>query len=135
GAAMFGILGGALTKWGVIDLDLHTGEKAVFLEQFRLLLSAFHGTAGWHYHVGEGGVHLCQVMPRTPALLWRRRSTRTLRDMDEQSPERAEEGRGAGMKTLAESELSPDPSRGVRLPLSAGRAALTDRPLQPVLYR
>jgi hypothetical protein len=55
GAVTFGVRAGPNTQWGVIDLDLHAGDKAVFIEQFRLLLSAFHGTAGWHCHVGAGG--------------------------------------------------------------------------------
>src|SRR5262249_32330370 len=121
GAATFGVRGGAQTKWGVIDLDLHTGDKDVFLEQFRLLLSAFHGTAAWHCCLGQGGVHLCQVFPRMSLLVWRNRIRRLLRELDEQYPDLTKDARRAGMKTLAESELYPDTSRGVRLPLSAGR--------------
>jgi hypothetical protein len=135
GAATFGIRGGAHTQWGIIDLDLHFGDKAVFMDQFRLLLSAFHGLAGWHFHVGEGGVHLCQVFSRMPVVMWRHRVRRTLRELDEQHPELAEDARRAGMKTLAESELYPDPRHGVRLPLSAGRTVLIDKPLQLVTHR
>jgi hypothetical protein len=130
-----GIRGGRHTKWGAIDLDLHAGDKDVFLEQLRLLLSAFHATAGWHYDVGEGGVHLCQVFPRMPVLVWRHRVRRALRELDENYPEIAKQARHAGMKALGELELYPDPAHGVRLPLSAGRTALLDQPLMPVLYR
>jgi hypothetical protein len=135
GAATFGVRGGTQTMWGIIDLDLHTGDKDVFLEQLRLLLSAFHGTAGWHFHVGEGGVHLCQVFPRTPSLVWRHRVRRTLRELDENYSDIADQARRAGMRTLAELELYPDPTHGVRLPLSSGRTALTDQPLKPDLHR
>jgi hypothetical protein len=135
GAATIGVRGGSQAKWGVIDLDLHAGDKTVFLEQFRLLISAFHGTAGWHYHVGEGGVHLCQVFPRMPLIVWRHRVRRTLRELDAHYPDIADQARRAGMKTLGDLELYPDPARGVRLPLSVGSAALIDRPLNLVMHR
>lgn len=134
-AATFGVRGGKQTRWGIIDLDLHFGDKDVFDDQFRLLLSVFHGIAGWHCHVGEGGVHLCQVVPRMPVIVWRHHVRRILKELNEHYPEISHEARSAGMKTLAELELYPDPSHGVRLPLSAGRIALIDQPLPLVLHR
>jgi hypothetical protein len=131
-----GVRGGKLTRFGCIDLDLHEGDLATFLEQFRILLDEFHGKDGWHFQVADkdaGGVHLVQTF-RRPVLLesYRDALRKRLQALDERHPELAASARAAGMKTLGELEIFPDPRKGFRLSLCAGRTMLLDRPLELV---
>ena len=58
---VFGVRGGTRTCFGAIDLDLHAGDKRIFMEMFRVLLSAIHGQENWHYSISAGGLHLINV--------------------------------------------------------------------------
>jgi hypothetical protein len=134
GKARHGVRGGFFTRFGGIDLDLHDGDPEVFLEQFRVLLTEFHGQDGWHFQVeneNAGGVHLIQAF-RGPVLLasYRMRLRQRLERLDEKHPELAARARAAGMKTLAELEIYPDTQRGFRLPLCEGRTMLLEKPLE-----
>jgi hypothetical protein len=89
-----------------------------------------------HFQVADkaaGGVHLVQTF-RTPVLLGSYRNTlhERLQSLDQRHPDLAARARAAGMKTLGELEVFPDPQKGFRLPLCAGRTMLLDRPLELV---
>ena len=133
GKEIYGILAGSQTHFGLIDLDLHHGDPAIFLAQFKVLLDEFHGHDGWHFQVAQenaGGVHLSQVFsePR-----WTNEYTRELRErlrkLDAPHPELAERAHRARMRSIAELEIYPHPTQGVRLPLCRGRTMLLDKPL------
>ncbi|NQU23056.1 MAG: hypothetical protein HQ567_17400 [Candidatus Nealsonbacteria bacterium] len=136
GESVYGIRGGKQTRFGAIDLDLHNGDRQVFLDQFRVLLGELHGKDGWHFHVSNenaGGVHLIQVLRdavQTEGYRYRLRTQ--LRELDAKYPELAQRAKDAGMATLAELEVFPDPKRGFRLPLCKGRTMLLDKPLELV---
>ncbi|NQU23566.1 MAG: hypothetical protein HQ567_19975 [Candidatus Nealsonbacteria bacterium] len=136
GESIYGIRGGKWTRFGAIDLDLHNGDRQVFLEQFRVLLGELHGKDGWHFQVSNedaGGVHLIQVLRdavQTAGYRYRLRSQ--LKELDAKHPELAQRAKDAGMATLAELEVFPDPKRGFRLPLCKGRTMLLDKPLELV---
>lgn len=139
GTEKYGVRGGKWTRFGGIDLDLHEGDPAIFLEQFRVLLEEFHGKEGWHYQVSDrdaGGVHLIQTF-RTPILVssYREQLRKRLQRLDVKYPELVDRARKCGMKTLGELEIYPDLERGFRLPLCAGRTMLLDRPLEPVFNK
>jgi hypothetical protein len=136
GDEKYGVRGGEWTRCGSIDHDLHEGDPAIFLEQFRILLDEFHGKDGWHFQVADknaGGVHLVQTF-RRPVLLesYRDGLRKRLLALDQRHPDLAARARAAGMKTLGELEIFPDPQKGFRLPLCAGRTMLLDRPLELV---
>jgi hypothetical protein len=136
GDEKYGVRGGEWTRFGSIDHDLHEGDPDIFLEQFRILLDEFHGKDGWHFQVANknaGGVHLIQTF-RRPVLLasYRDGLRKRLLALDQRHPGLAARARAAGMKTLGELEIFPDPQKGFRLPLCAGRTMLLDRPLELV---
>ena len=134
--AIYGVWGGKRTRFGAIDLDLHNGDKSIFLEQFQVLLDEFHGKDRWHYQVSDanaGGVHLIQVYPDLiPVSECRARLREKLEALDRTHPELAERARAAGMKTIGQLEIFPDPSHGFRLPLCQGRTMLLHEPLPKV---
>jgi len=134
GSQAYGVFGGYETTFGAIDLDLHNGDPDVFLSQFKVLLNEFHGHDGWHYQVSESharGVHLIQAFfERRPLADYRARLRARLKRLDAENPKLAARARAAGMKTLGELEIYPDKNQGFRLPLSAGRTVLIDKPLR-----
>lgn len=136
GKEKYGIRGGKWTRFGSIDHDLHNGDRDIFLEQCRILLDEFHGTDGWHFQVANenaGGVHLVQTF-RKPVLVevYRETLRERLQDLDISHPDLAARARAASMKSLGELEIFPDPQKGFRLPLCAGRTMLLDQPLELV---
>ena len=139
GAEKYGVRGGKWTRFGGIDLDLHDGDLAVFLDQFRILLDEFHGKEGWHFQVSNedaGGVHLVQTFRNRILVASYRESLRNrLKALDERYPDLADRARATGMKTLGELEIFPDPAKGFRLPLCVGRTMLLDRPLELVFNK
>lgn len=139
GSDRYGVRGGKWTRFLALDLDLHNGDPAVFLDQLRVLLDEFHGKAGWHYQVADqnaGGIHFIRCF-RKPARLrdLREELRRRLQELDRRHPELAARARAANMKTLAELEIFPNPKNGFRLPLCSGRTMLLDRPLPPVFNK
>lgn len=133
GKETYGVFGGRQTHFGLIDLDLHGGDRSVFLDQFKVLLAEFHGKNGWHFQIENEdakGVHLIQVFFNAR---WTDEYTRELREqlrlLDDKHPELAERAHRAGMKSIAQLEIYPDPHQGVRLPLCRGRTMLLDKPL------
>ena len=133
GSDRYGIRGGKLTRFIALDLDLHNGDPAVFVDQLRILLGAFHGKDGWHFQVAEqnaGGIHFirCFRKPRGLEEL-RKELRRKLQELDRQHPELGTRARAAGMKTLAELEIFPNQTNGFRLPLCSCRTMLLDKPL------
>ena len=137
GDEKYGIRGGASTRFLAIDLDLHNGDPSVFLDQLRVLLAEFHGKDGWHFQVANqnaGGIHLFRCIREDYRLEPLRANFRKrLQELDQRHPELAERAREVGMKTLGELEIFPDPQKGFRLPLCAGRTMLLDRPL-PLVF-
>jgi hypothetical protein len=124
----------------MIDLDLHEGDRGVFLDQLKLLLGRFWGHGGWHLEAktdGIGGVHLIRAFPdrrRTADQVGKLKAR--LIDLDRQHPELARRAVETGMPPLADLEVYPQESgNGVRLPLGRGRTVLLDRPLGTVTHR
>lgn len=136
GDAIYGVVGGKNTRFVAIDLDLHEGDPEIFLDQLRVLQGEFHGEDGWHYQVSNesaGGIHLLRVFPQRAMTEVVRQSLRTrLQRLDRMHPDLAKRARRAGMATLGQLEIFPDPSRGFRLPLCRGRTMLLDKPLEMV---
>jgi hypothetical protein len=124
GGEKYGVRGGKWTRFGSIDLDLHEGDPAIFLEQFLVLLDEFRGKDGWHFQVADkdaGGVHLVQTFRRQVLLEDYRKALRErLQTLDERHPDLAARARASGMKTLGELEIFPDPQKGFRLPFVCG---------------
>lgn len=132
GTSIYGVYGGTHTRFAAIDLDLHHGDRDVFLEQLGILLAEFYGRDGWHLQVADrnaGGVHLLKVVPETRLDDLRTTLRATLQLLDQQHPEQAERARAVGMKSLGEVEVFPSPTQVFRLPLCRGRTMLLDRPL------
>lgn len=137
---LYGVVAGAWTRFVMIDLDLHEGDRGVFLDQLKLLLGRFWGLNGWHLEAkteGIGGVHLIRAFPD------RRRTADEvaklkvwLIELDAQHPELAQRAVEAGMLSLADLEVYPQESgNGVRLPMGRGRTVLLDRPLGTLTHR
>lgn len=137
-ATQVGIVGGNRTRFQLLDLDLHDGDRDIFLQQARVLIDQFRG-AGWHYIVADkdaNGIHLIRALPHSAdTVLSAFNLGRILAELDEANPDLVEVARKNGMKTLAEVEVYPDPDRGVRLPLCHARTVLLDRPLALVSNR
>jgi hypothetical protein len=134
GREKYGVRGNKWTRFGVIDLDLHEGDQDIFLEQLRVLLAEFHGTDSWHFQVADenaGGVHLIQAF-REQVLLddYRDGLRKRLQALDGRHPDLACRARAAGMRSLADLEIYPNSTNGIRLPLCAGRTMLLDGPLE-----
>ena len=134
--AIYGVWGGNWTYFRAIDLDLHNGNQDIFLEQLQVLLNEFHGQDRWHFQVSDenaGGVHLFQVL-RDPVPVQEYRATlgHDSEKLDVKHPDLAAKAQAAGMKTLGELEVFPDPGHGFRLPLCKGRTMLLDKPLEKV---
>ena len=137
---LYGVVAGAWTRFVMIDLDLHDGDRGVFLDQLRVLLGRFWGHGGWHLEAktdGIGGVHLIRAFPdrrRTADEVGRLKNR--VADLDRQHPELSRRAVEAGMPPLADLEVYPQESgNGVRLPLGRGRTVLLDRPLGTVTHR
>lgn len=132
GASIYGVYGGTHTRFVAIDLDLHHGDRDVFLDQLGILLKEFCGRDGWHLQVANqnaGGVHLLKVVPETKLDDLRATLRATLQLLDQQHPHEAQRARAAGMNPLGEVEVFPSPTQVFRLPLCRGRTMLLDRPL------
>jgi len=136
GRGIYGVKAGEYTRWGAIDLDLHDGDRAVFLDQLRAVLGEFHGKDGWHLQVADKdaqGVHLLHVFPdaiHTSTCVGRIRHRLQL--LDGRHPELTTRAKQAGMPTLAELEVYPSLTHGFRLPLCKDRTMLLDEPLPRV---
>lgn len=138
--AIYGVRGdGRGTRHGGIDLDLHNGDKTIFLEQLNILLEEFHGRQGWHYQVADQnaqGVHILQVLAaRVDYGSYRAGLRARLEALDRKYPDLAVRTRNAGMKTLGELEIFPNIKNGLRLPFCRGRTMLIDGPLPKILVR
>ena len=133
GNEMYAVYGGRKTRFLAVDLDLHGGDQAIFIEQLELLLESFGHKNGWHVQVANenaNGVHLLRVL-RTADLEDARRSLRNILEvLDSQNPLLAHKARHADMKTLGQLEIFPDRRQAFRLPLCRGRTVLLDRPLE-----
>lgn len=124
------------TRFAAIDLDLHDGDRDVFLEQFSVLLDTLHGKDGWHYELKEHearGIHLIQVYDEARCLEHERQRLRQiLTELDRQHPDLASRAEAAGMKRFSGMEVYPDTQRGFRLPFGNGRTLYLDKPLAQV---
>lgn len=132
GTSVYGVYGGTHTRFVAIDLDLHHGDRDVFLDQLGILLAEFYGRDGWHLQVANqeaGGVHLLKVVPETRLDGLRATLRASLQLLDQRHPQQAQRARAAGMRPLGEVEVYPDPTQVFRLPLCRGRTMLIDRPL------
>ena len=138
--AIYGVRGnGRCTRFGGIDLDLHKGDRTIFLEQLSILLEEFHGREGWHFQVADinaQGVHFLQVFPEPLDYKLYRAALRTrLQSLDHKYPELAIRAKQAGMKSLGELEIFPNVKNGLRLPFCCGRTMLLDKPVAMILVR
>lgn len=132
GTSVYGIYGGTRSRFVAIDLDLHRGDRDVFLDQLEILLTEFGSKDGWHLQVADqsaGGVHLLKIVPETSLDALRAGLRTSLQLLDRKHPEQARRARAAGMKPLGEVEVFPNPKQVFRLPLCRGRTMLLDRPL------
>ncbi len=131
--------GGQFTNFGGIDLDLHNGDPAVFLEQLQALLDEFHGRDGWHFQVADqdaGGVHFLQVLRSRQQYREYLESLRAkLLALDAKYPDLARRADAAGMRPLGQLEIFPNCRAGLRLPFCSGRTILTDGPLANIIRR
>lgn len=131
--------GGKATHFGGIDLDLHNGDPAIFLEQLQVLLDEFHGHDGWHFQVADqnaGGVHLLQVFSKPqPYREYRTALRAKLVALNAKYPDLAKRARAAGMKPLGEIEIFSDEGKGLRLPFCRNRTMLIDAPLAQIIRR
>ncbi len=134
-----GVVGGKRTRFLLIDLDLHGGDRDVFMAQAEVLIDNFCGSNGWHAILADNdanGIHLVRAFRdpvRTKAAIYNLRQS--LAELDMARPDLAEMALAHGMKPLAQAEIYPNPSNGVRLPLCEGRTVLIDRPLGLVRNR
>lgn len=137
---LYGVMAGACTRFVMIDLDLHGGDRGVFLDQLRVLLRRFWGRDGWHLEAktdGIGGVHLIRAFPK------RRRTDDEIHklkarlvELDLEHPDLNRRAVEAGMPSLFKLEVYPQESgNGIRLPLGRGRTVLINRPLGTVEHR
>jgi hypothetical protein len=138
--AIYGVRGnGRWTRFGGIDLDLHKGDRTIFLEQLNILLEEFQGRDGWHFQVADinaQGVHFLQVLPEPlDYKLYRAGLRARLQALDQKYPELAIRAKQAGMKSLGELEIFPNVKNGLRLPFCLGRTMLLDKPLAMILVR
>jgi hypothetical protein len=137
---LYGVVAGAWTRFVMIDLDLHGGDRSVFLDQLKVLLGRFWGRDGWHLEARTddiGGVHLILAYHkcRRTADEVNKLKVRLI-ELDAQHPELRQRATEAGMPSLADLEVYPQESgNGVRLPLGRGRTVLLDRPLGTVMRR
>ena len=137
---LYGVVAGTWTRFVMIDLDLHGGDRDVFLDQLRVLLGRFWAHGGWHLEAktdGIGGVHLIRAFPvcRRTADQVSKLKVRLI-ELDAQHPELRQRATEAGMPSLADLEVYPQESgNGVRLPLGRGRTVLLDQPLGTVTHR
>ena len=131
--------GGKGTNFGGIDLDLHNGDPALFLEQLNALLDEFHGRDGWHFQVADqnaGGVHLFQVFSKPqPYQEYRDALRAKLVALNTKYPDLAKRAKEAGMKSLGEMEIFPNTQAGLRLPFCRNRTMLIDAPLAQITHR
>ena len=134
-----GVVGGRQTRFLLIDLDLHGGDRDVFLAQAEVLIDNFYGHGGWHAIVADqdaNGIHLVRAFRdpvRTEAAIFNLRQS--LAELDLSRPDLAELAQRNRMKPLGEAEIYPNSSNGVRLPLCEGRTVLIDKPLGLVRNR
>ena len=137
GKGRYGVRGGKWSRFLALDLDLHNGDPAVFLDQLRVLLTEFHGQDGWHYQVADqhaGGIHFLRCFRKKRNLDELRQELRRKHCKNWTSAiPNLPPGPAANMKTLAELEIYPNPTNGFRLPLCSGRTMLLDRPL-PLVF-
>lgn len=137
---IYGVRGnGRWTRYGGIDLDLHNGDKDIFLEQLDVLLEEFHGRDGWHYQVADidaMGVHLLQVLAeRLDYELYRSGLRARLQALDLKYPALTQRAKNAGMKSLGNLEIFPNVGNGLRLVFCRGRTMLLDTPLPQILVK
>ena len=115
-----GVVGGERTRFLLIDLDLHGGDRDVFLAQAEMLIGNLYGRDGWHAIVADqdaNGVHLVRAFRdpvRTDGAIFNLRQS--LAELDLARPDLTELAQRNGMKPLAEAEIYPNSSNGVRLP-------------------
>lgn len=138
--AIYGVRGnGRWTRYGGIDLDLHNGDKDIFLEQLDVLLEEFHGREGWHFQVADidaKGVHLLQALAeRLDYELYRSGLRARLQALDLKYPALTQRAKNAGMKSLGNLEIFPNVGNGLRLVFCRGRTMLLDTPLPQILVK
>jgi len=136
--AIYGVRGeGRWTRYGGIDLDLHKGDKGIFMEQLDVLLDEFHGREGWHFQVADvdaQGVHFLQALAeRLNYDAYRANLRARLEALDRKYPDLAWRAKQAGMKSLGDLEIFPNLKNGLRLVFCRGRTMLLDAPLPKIL--
>jgi len=140
---IFGIFGGAKTRWLTIDVDRHPtkdnpiteAHNALFLEQLAVLQKHFSDPFFQVKDEYAEGVHLFRLMPHGSLDQYRHDLRQLLAFFDQKYPDLAARAEKLGMKTLGQLEIYPDPKNGFRLPLAKDRTLLVDRPLAKVLNR
>jgi hypothetical protein len=134
---ILGVIGLKKTRFVIIDLDLHGGNRDVFLDQTKVLLDFLHGKGGWHYQISDDkvtGIHFIKVFKNPICIEKLTKKIRALlNDFDHKHPVLANAAKQAKMKSIGELEIYPTKGgNGVRLPLCKNRVMITDQVLGPV---
>ena len=135
GEEIYGVLGGEWTCFSAIDADYHGGDHDIFKDQVALVLKNLHGRDGWHYSFSPRGLHIIRTHGKLPISQARTDLRQLLVEIDGQDPELRAKAFMAGMKSIGDWEIYPDPKQNFRLPLARGRMVLLDRPYEKVALR
>jgi len=133
GRHIYGVVGGPKTRFIAIDLDLHKGDRQIFLDQLTVLLAEFAGKDGWHYQVADqqaNGIHFLRVLrDPCPTQMASDELKVILGRLSAENPELERRAAEAGMRSIRDLEVFPNQAQGFRLPLCRGRTMLLDKPL------
>jgi hypothetical protein len=128
GKENYGVRAGDLTNCIVADMDLHKGNKQVFIRQLEAVMAYFHGKLRVHYSISKGGVHVIIMfndpLPIETARAWLRKQLEAI-DTEELKQFALQHN----MRPISQMEIKPSRKDGWRLPFAAGRVTYTDQPL------
>jgi len=130
----YGINGGLLTRFLIIDHDLHEHDRQIFLAQTKILLKYFHGFSSWHIQFDRqefNGTHYIIVF-KNPVNLkeYGNKILEELKRLDLKHPKLKNLAINARMKSFSALEIYPVPNHSIRLPLGKNRTIFTDKPIE-----
>jgi len=130
----YAINGGLLTRFLIIDHDLHEYNRQIFLAQTKILLKYLYGFSTWHIQFDRHDFNGTQfiVVFKNPVNLeeYRNKISEKFKLLDLKHPKLKKQAINAGMKSFSELEIYPDPNHSIRLPLGKNRSIFTDKPLE-----
>jgi len=130
----YAINGGLLTRFLIIDHDLHEYDREIFLAQTKILLKYFYGFSTWHIQFDRQDFNGTQfiVIFKNPVNLeeFRNKISEKFKLLDLKHPKLKKQAINEGMKYFSELEIYPDPNHSIRLPLGKNRTIFTDKPLE-----